>query len=35
MDLREEALLAHERWRGTLEIVPNCPLNDAHDLSVA
>ena len=35
MDLREEALLAHERWRGKLEIVPKCPLNDAHDLSVA
>ena len=35
MDLREEALLAHARWRGKLEIVPKCPLNDARDLSVA
>ena len=35
MELREEALLAHARWRGKLEIVPKCPLNDAHDLSVA
>ena len=35
MDLREEALQAHARWRGKLEIVSKCPLNDAHDLSVA
>ena len=35
MDLREEALLAHARWRGKLEIVPKSPLNDAHELSIA
>lgn len=35
MDLREEALLAHERWHGKLDIQTRCPLENAHDLSIA
>lgn len=35
MELREEALLAHERWHGKLDIQTRCPLENAHDLSIA
>lgn len=35
MTLQEEALLAHERWQGKLDIQTRCPLKSAHDLSIA
>lgn len=35
MDLRTEALQAHERWNGKIEVVSRAPLNDAHDLTLA
>lgn len=35
MTLQEEALLAHESWRGKLDIQTKCPLKSAHDLSIA
>ncbi len=35
MDVKEEALRAHEQWRGKLDIRTKCPINNAHDLSIA
>ncbi|MBR5391217.1 MAG: NAD-dependent malic enzyme, partial [Clostridia bacterium] len=35
MDVKEEALLAHENWRGKLDIRTKCPISNAHDLSIA
>ena len=35
MDVKEEALLAHEKWQGKLDIRTKCPINNAHDLSIA
>ena len=35
MKMREEALLAHQLWRGKLDIQVKCPITDAHTLAVA
>ncbi|MBQ7491729.1 MAG: NAD-dependent malic enzyme [Clostridia bacterium] len=35
MDVKEEALLAHEKWQGKLDIRTKCPINNTHDLSIA
>lgn len=35
MDIKQEALLAHEAWRGKLDIRTKCPIQNSHDLSVA
>ena len=35
MDIKEESLLAHEKWQGKLDIQTKCPITNAHELSVA
>ena len=35
MNIKEKALLAHENWRGKLDIVPNCPITNAEELAIA
>ena len=35
MDIKEEAIIKHEQWRGKVEVESKAPLNDSHDLSVA
>ena len=35
MDIKEKALLAHEQWRGKLDIRPKCPITNAEELSIA
>lgn len=35
MDLNQEALSLHERLEGKIEIISRCPVNTAHDLSLA
>lgn len=35
MDIKEEAIVKHEEWKGKIEVVSKAPLNSSHDLSVA
>ncbi len=35
MDLKERALLAHEQWRGKLEVKTKCTIASAEDLTIA
>ena len=35
MNIKEKALLAHENWRGKLDIVPKCPITNAEELAIA
>ena len=35
MDVKEKALLAHEQWKGKLEIRTKCPITNAEELSIA
>ena len=35
MDIKEKALLAHEQWRGKLDIRTKCPITNAEELSIA
>ena len=35
MNIKEKALLAHENWRGKLDIVPKCPIANAEELAIA
>ncbi len=35
MDVKEKALLAHEQWRGKLDIQTKCPITNAEELSIA
>lgn len=35
MDLKTEALRAHEQWKGKIEVISRAPLRDAHDLTLA
>ena len=35
MDVKEKALLAHEQWKGKLDIRTKCPITNAEDLSIA
>ena len=35
MTINEESLKKHYEWRGKIEVVPRCKIEDKHDLSVA
>ncbi len=35
MDIKEEAIIKHEEWKGKIEIISKAELGDRHDLSVA
>ena len=35
MDIKQESLLAHEKWHGKLDIQTKCSIRNAHDLAVA
>lgn len=35
MSIKEEAIIAHERWSGKIEVVSRAPVNDKNDLSIA
>lgn len=35
MNINEESLKMHEQWRGKIEVVSRCKIEDKHDLSVA
>ena len=35
MNIKEKALLAHENWRGKLDIIPKCPITNAEELAIA
>ena len=35
MDVKEKALLAHEQWKGQLDIRTKCPITNAEELSIA
>ncbi len=35
MDIKEKALLAHQQWRGKLDIQTKCPITNAEELSIA
>ena len=35
MTIREEALEAHKKWGGKIEVISRVEINDRHDLSVA
>ena len=35
MDVKEKALLAHEQWKGKLDIRTKCPITNAEELSIA
>lgn len=35
MDVKERAVLAHEKWRGKIEVSSRAPINNREDLSVA
>ena len=35
MNVKEQALAAHEQWKGKLEIVPKCPITNGEELSIA
>ncbi len=35
MDVKEKALLAHEQWKGKLDIQTKCPITNAEELSIA
>ncbi len=35
MDLKEKALLAHEKWQGKIEVVARCAVSSKEDLSIA
>lgn len=35
MDIKQESLKAHYDWKGKIEVISRCKINDRHDLSVA
>ena len=35
MDIKQESLQAHYNWKGKIEVISRCRVNDRHDLSVA
>ena len=35
MDLKQESLQAHYNWKGKIEVISRCRVNDRHDLSIA
>ena len=35
MDVKEEAIIKHEKWKGKIEVISKAPLENTHDLSVA
>ncbi|NLK39698.1 MAG: NADP-dependent malic enzyme [Clostridiales bacterium] len=35
MDIRQESLKKHYEWKGKIEVVSRCPINDRRDLSLA
>ena len=35
MTINEESLQKHYEWKGKIEVVPRCRIEDRHDLSVA
>ena len=35
MDVKEKALIAHEQWKGKLDIRTKCPITNAEELSIA
>ncbi len=35
MNLQEQALLLHEQWRGKIEIIARCPVENASDMTIA
>ena len=35
MDVKEKALLAHERWQGKIEVIARCEVRNREELSVA
>ena len=35
MDIKQESLKAHYDWKGKIEVISRCRVNDRHDLSVA
>ena len=35
MSISEESLAKHYEWRGKIEVIARCPINDRHDLSLA
>lgn len=35
MDAKEKALLAHEQWRGKIEVIARCPVGSKEELAVA
>ncbi len=35
MDIKERALKAHEDWKGKIEVIARCKVENADDLTVA
>ena len=35
MDIKQESLQAHYNWKGKIEVISRCRVNDRHDLSIA
>ena len=35
MDIKQESLQAHYSWKGKIEVISRCRVNDRHDLSIA
>lgn len=35
MDIKQESLQAHYNWKGKIEVISRCHINDRHDLSIA
>ena len=35
MDIRQESLQKHYKWKGKIEVISRAPIEDRHDLSLA
>ena len=35
MDVKERALVAHENWKGKIEVVSRCPITSFEDMTLA
>ena len=35
MDVKEKAMQMHRQWKGKVEVVATCPVNNKDDLSIA
>ena len=35
MDIRQESLKKHYEWKGKIEVISRCPINNREDLSLA